>query len=69
MFKIILSIFTILLISGCTHVAPYDKADLASTKMLPTPNAVEASFEAHVFGIREGSFGAQNGFSGGCGCK
>ena len=69
MFKFLLALFTLLMVSGCTHVAPYDKDNLATTKMLPTPNAAEYDFEAHVFGIREGSFGAQNGFSGGCGCK
>lgn len=69
MYKLLLVISTLFIITGCTHVAPYDKENLATTKMSPTPNAVEASFESHVFGIREGSFGAQNGFSGGCGCK
>jgi hypothetical protein len=37
--------------------------------MLSTPLAEEASFESHVFSIREGLGGAESGFSGGCGCK
>jgi len=58
-----------LLFTACTHVNPYDKEDLATTKMLNPAFAQESAFEAHVFPIREGSFGATGGFSGGCGCK
>ena len=47
----------------------YDKEDLGTSKMLSNPNVAEGAFDSHVFGIREVSFGAQNGFSGGCGCK
>ncbi len=64
-----LLVITILSFSACTHVTPYDKEDLASTKMLNPANPQESAFEAHIFPIREGSFGATNGFSGGCGCK
>ena len=54
---------------GCTHVAPYDKETLATQKMLSAPITTRSAFDAHVFPIREGSFGAESGFSGGCGCK
>ena len=54
---------------GCTHVAPYEKEELATQKMLTAPMPARAAFDSHVFPIREGSFGAENGFSGGCGCK
>ena len=55
--------------AGCTHVAPYEKEELASQKMLSSPMAERSAFETHVFAIREGSFGAESGFAGGCGCK
>lgn len=55
--------------TGCTHVAPYEKEELASQKMLSAPMAERSAFETHVFAIREGSFGAESGFAGGCGCK
>ena len=58
-----------LLFSACTHVSPYDKEGLATTKMLNPAYAEESAFEAHIHPIREGSFGATGGFSGGCGCK
>lgn len=54
---------------SCTHVSPYDKEDLATQKMLAKPLSESAAFESHVFSIREGSFGAEGGFGGGCGCK
>ena len=68
MIKILL-LSSLLMFSACTHVSPYDKEDLASTKMLNPANPQESAFESHVFPIREGSFGATSGFSGGCGCK
>ena len=67
--KTALIVICLLLLSGCTHVAPYEKGNLASYKMLTSPMSEEAAFESHVYGIREGSFGAESGFAGGCGCK
>ena len=67
--KITLMILTLVLLSGCTHVAPYEKEELATQKMLSAPMTTRSAFDAHVFPIREGSFGAESGFSGGCGCK
>ena len=62
----------IVLMNGCSsleNVAPYEKEHLATQKMLTDPNPTQSAFEAHIFPIREGSFGATSGFAGGCGCK
>ena len=59
----------LIFLSGCANVAPYDKDNFATVKMLTNPMSEEASFESHIFSIREGSFGAESGFAGGCGCK
>ena len=67
--KILIVLGLLLLFSGCTHVAPFEKEDLASQKMLNPVHPEQAAFEGHIFPIREGSFGATGGFSGGCGCK
>jgi len=67
--KIILLALTSLVFLGCTHVAPYEKEELATQKMLSAPMPERSAFDAHVFPIREASFGAESGFSGGCGCK
>ncbi len=67
----VLLLFAALFMGGCflNRVAPYEKEALASQKMLIAPIAEESSFEGHVFGIREGTSGAENSFQGGCGCK
>ena len=63
----------VLFFNGCTKylelVAPYEKEHLATQKMLASPLEEEASFEGHVFSIREGMSGAESDFQGGCGCK
>lgn len=64
-----LTMIIMFMMIGCTHVAPYDKETLATQKMLSAPITTRSAFDAHVFPIREGSFGAESGFSGGCGCK
>ena len=67
--KIVLALMPLLFLMGCTHVAPFEKEDLATQKMLSAPLTTRTGFDMHVFPIREGSFGAESGFSGGCGCK
>lgn len=67
--RLVGSLLLLLVLSGCTHVAPFDKEYLATQKMLISPNVAESAFEGHVFPIREGSFGAESSFQGGCGCK
>jgi len=58
-----------LFFAGCTHVSPYEKEVLASQNMLSNPMPEQAAFASHVYQIREGTSGAENGFQGGCGCK
>ncbi|MDF1880405.1 DUF4266 domain-containing protein [Sulfurimonas sp. MAG313] len=67
--KYLLISLSIFILAGCSHVAPYEKEALAEQKMLASPMTTRSAFDAHVFSIREGSFGAESGFSGGCGCK
>ena len=67
--KMYLVLLPLAFLSSCTHVSPYDKEDLASPKMLSKPLAEQSAFESRVFSIKEGSFGAEGGFGGGCGCK
>lgn len=64
-----LLLMSVFLLSACTHVAPFEKEALASQKMLSSPMPERGAFEGHVFQIREGTFGAESGFQGGCGCK
>jgi len=59
----------LLFFTGCAHVAPYEKEELATQKMLSSPMPARSAHDTHVFQIREASFGAESGFAGGCGCK
>jgi len=65
----IIILLGVIFFTGCTHVAPYEKEEMATDKMLSAPMAERSAFETHIFAIREGSFGAESGFAGGCGCK
>ncbi len=64
-----IGLIMMIFLDGCTHVAPYEKENMATQKMLSAPMTTRSSFDAHVYPIREASFGAESGFSGGCGCK
>jgi len=53
--------------SGCTPVAPYERAKLAH----PTMTAVDLASEGamHVRSIDEGAVGGSAGVGSGCGCN
>ena len=52
---------------GCAHVAPYQRAKLASPTM-STRNLSEPA-EAHMHAIHEGATGGTSAAEGGCGCN
>ncbi|HEX4354397.1 MAG TPA: DUF4266 domain-containing protein [Polyangiales bacterium] len=59
-------------LSGCTHVAPYQREYLTRPGMDPTGEGHAAEFEAHVQSAREGAIGGRNtveSTGGGCGCN
>lgn len=64
-----LSPLLLVLAIGCTHVAPYEREDLASPGMDPAREAREAAFRAHVHDAREGATGGHGSTGGGCGCN
>lgn len=64
-----LSTFALVLITGCVHVAPYERGDLARGSMDASREASEVSFEAHVHDAREGAAGGHGSTGGGCGCN
>ncbi|MFW6050615.1 MAG: DUF4266 domain-containing protein [Myxococcota bacterium] len=55
--------------AGCTHVAPYEREDLAKPGMDVSREAAETSFRAHVHDSREGATGGHGSTGGGCGCN
>jgi hypothetical protein len=68
--KIFLCIFEVMLVvlvAGCTHVAPYERGLLAHPTMTTDDDAT--SMEAHVHAVSEGASGGVSGGGGGCGCN
>jgi len=56
-------------VTGCVHVAPYEREYLASPAMDVSQERQEAAFKAHVFTAREGATGGSGATGGGCGCN
>lgn len=56
-------------LSGCVHVAPYEREDLSRPGMDIERESSETSFEAHVYDSREGATGGAGSTGGGCGCN
>ena len=54
-------------LSGCVHVAPYQRGALAH----PTMSTEDVAFgvDAHVRAVSEGASGGLGGGGGGCGCN
>jgi hypothetical protein len=59
--------FFVLGLASCTHVAPYDRAQLAHPTM--TTSDLARSAEDHVRAIQEGAAGGGFSAGGGCGCN
>ncbi|HEX7664219.1 MAG TPA: DUF4266 domain-containing protein [Polyangiaceae bacterium] len=55
------------LASGCTHVAPYDRARLANPDM--TRLDLDGPAEEHVYAVHEGATGGGGVAESGCGCN
>jgi len=64
-----LSSLVLVLLSGCVHVAPYEREDLARSSMDASREASELGFQAHVHDAREGATGGHGSTGGGCGCN
>ena len=57
-------------VSGCAHVAPYEREQLSK----PTMDVAERerrrqAFLDHVYDAREGAIGSTGHTGGGCGCN
>ena len=55
------------LLGGCTHVAAYDRAQLAHPTM--TTSDLARTAEEHVRAVQEGAIGGGFSAGGGCGCN
>ncbi len=65
--SVVCSLFVVASLAGCTHVAAYDRAQLAH----PTMSTADVSGpgEDHVRAVQEGAIGGSVSVGGGCGCN
>jgi hypothetical protein len=59
----------ILLSVGCTTVQPWERGNLARSEMSLEPDALQSSFNNHVYFSKEASSGGTSTTGGGCGCN
>jgi hypothetical protein len=64
-------LLTLVLLQGCSSlgVKPWQKATLANQEMLLTSDAIDLSFDEHIYFSKEASSGGQGSSGGGCGCN
>ena len=55
-------------LSGCVHVAPYERGTLAHPTMT-ADDPYKTPLAAHVEDVSEGAIGGFSGGGGGCGCN
>jgi hypothetical protein len=60
---------TILLLTGCANVDPWDRNILAKESMTLQPDPLGAAMRDHAQFSREGTLGATSSGGGGCGCN
>jgi len=68
MYKII-SLLSLLLLSACTNVQPWDKDLLAKPSMALVPSEIDNALDEHIYFSKEASMGGQGVGGGGCGCN
>lgn len=66
--KIVLSL-SLLLLSACTTVQPWDKDLLAKPSMALVPSEIDNALDEHIYFSKEASMGGQGVGGGGCGCN
>ena len=64
-----LAIASLVGLSSCVTVAPYQRELLSRPSMSTDFEASETAFRAHVHDSREGSTGGFGSTGGGCGCN
>jgi hypothetical protein len=61
------AIYAVAASTGCVHVAPYERAQLAHPMM--TADGLEGPAASHVLAVQEGATGGGSLAESGCGCN
>ena len=56
-------------ISGCAHVEPWERGNLAKPHMALEPNPTNSAMRTHAYVSREAASGGDSAEGGGCGCN
>jgi hypothetical protein len=67
--KIILTIFSSVLILGCANVRPWERGILAEPAMQSDPYPIESFMNEHIYFSKEAATGGNSLSGGGCGCN
>ena len=62
-------IVSLLLLSACSTVQPWEKDLLAKPSMALVPDEMENYLDEHIYFSKEGATGGQGVGGGGCGCN
>lgn len=61
--------YSIMMLSGCAAVKPWERGTLGDYTMRPDRDSQEIALREHVFFTREASAGGRGVGGGGCGCN
>jgi len=59
----------ILILSGCSAVAPWERGTLSGEDMQWQLSAEESTLQEHIYSSKEASSGGSGAAGGGCGCN
>lgn len=68
MYRVLLAI-SLILLSACTTVQPWEKDLLAKPSMALLPSEIDNALDEHIYFSKEASMGGQGVGGGGCGCN
>jgi hypothetical protein len=60
---------SLLMITGCAEVKPWQRGDLAREEMAWQPDPMATSLQNHIYFSKEASRGGASTGGGGCGCN
>jgi hypothetical protein len=63
-----LALITLLALSACAPVHPWERGNLAKPQMALDPHPLQSAVRAHNYGSREAAAGGNAAQGGGCGC-
>lgn len=69
MLKIVCCVLTLLVLSACTTVQPWQRDVLAKFSMALVSDKVTSTLDEHIYFSKEASLGGQGVGGGGCGCN